>query len=114
MSELESVVQRNATRYPNRSRNEVGMMSAEGRWVATIMMIPAARPRATRSRTRVLNSSCWSLVPVVTEKNATSSITQTMTSNPSAGIDLAAALRPTAGRSGVSISACRARRRSLA
>ena len=30
----------------------VGTMSAEGRWVAATTMMPAARPRATRSRSR--------------------------------------------------------------
>ena len=54
MSLLESVVQRNATRNPNRSRRLVGMMSADGRWVAATTMMPAARPRATRSRTQGL------------------------------------------------------------
>ena len=40
----------------------------EGRWVARMTMIPAARPRATRSRERAANSACWGLVPTVAEK----------------------------------------------
>jgi DNA-binding GntR family transcriptional regulator len=49
------------------SRSEVGMMSALGRWVAATTMMPAARPRATRSRRRVLNSSWVFLVPAVAD-----------------------------------------------
>ena len=46
----------------------VGMMSAEGRWVASTGMMPGARPRATTSRLAALNSFCWAGVPTVAEK----------------------------------------------
>jgi hypothetical protein len=53
-----SVVHRNAHRKTNRSLRDVGMMSAEGRCVATTEMIPAARPRATMSRIAAANALC--------------------------------------------------------
>ena len=40
----------------------------EGRWVARMMMTPAARPRATRSRVSAAKASRWGLVPTVAEK----------------------------------------------
>src|SRR5262249_47089909 len=67
VSEDASVEQRNAHRYPNRSRRLVGMMSALGRWVASTGMIPGARPRATTSRVQALNSFCSAGVPTVAE-----------------------------------------------
>jgi hypothetical protein len=45
-----------------------GMMSADGRWVASTGMMPGARPRATMSRLTALNSFCWTEVPTVAEK----------------------------------------------
>src|SRR6266545_254316 len=81
-SELASVVQRNAHRYPNRSRRLVGMMSADGRCVAATTMIPAARPRATRSRTSPTNSFCCLASPTVAEKYANSSKTTSTTGTP--------------------------------
>ena len=40
----------------------------EGRWVARMMITPAARPRATRSRVSAAKSSRSFLVPTVAEK----------------------------------------------
>ena len=68
MSEDESVVHRPANRHANRSRNEVGMMSDDGRWVAATTMMPTARPRATRSRSSAENSSWSCFLPTVAEK----------------------------------------------
>ena len=44
------------------------MMSADGRWVAAMTMTPAARPRATRSRSSAVNSFCCFGSPTVAEK----------------------------------------------
>jgi len=42
--------------------------AVEGRWVASMAMMPGARPRATTSRLSALNSFCWPGVPTVAEK----------------------------------------------
>jgi hypothetical protein len=53
VSEACEVEHRSAQRNPNRSRRKVGTTSAEGFWVVATVTMPAARPRATKSRSRV-------------------------------------------------------------
>ena len=58
VSEACGVVHRIASRNPNRSRSADGTTSAPGFCVAAHTITPAARPRATRSRSSSANSCC--------------------------------------------------------
>ncbi len=50
------------------SRSDGAMMSADGRWVAAMTMMPTARPRATMSRSSATNRSWSFFSPAVAEK----------------------------------------------
>jgi hypothetical protein len=81
------VRQRKAQRNPNRSRRAVGMISWAGFWVAAQTMIPAARPRATRSRRRAANSAA-SLRSGPATYRASSSMTTSSRGRPRVGVSL--------------------------